>query len=347
MIRFNNDYNRGAHPAILAALSATNDEPFEGYGLDPWCEAAAREILKYLDEPERARASVHFLVGGTQTNVTVISALLRPWQSVVSAHSGHINVHETGAVEHSGHKVEALPAQNGKISAEQVAAVAEGFRVSDIPEHITQPKMVYISLPTEVGSVYTRAELEALRAVCDEYSLILFIDGARLSYGLASPACDLTLADIARLTDVFYIGGTKCGALFGEAVVFTNPALACDFRSAIKQNGGMLAKGWLLGLQFHTLFRDGLYFRIAESAISQAMRIRDAFAAAGVPAYAESPTNQQFVVLTEEQMRALGQKYIYEYEAALGEGRHAVRFCTSWSTSDADVDALVADIAAL
>ena len=344
MIRFNNDYNHGAHPAILETLVSTNDEAFEGYGLDPWCEAAAAEIVKYLDEADRDRAQVHFLVGGTQTNFTVISALLRPWESVVSPASGHINVHETGAVEHIGHKIEALPAENGKITAAQVEKIARDFRDSTIPEHITEPKMVYLSFSTEVGSLYTLAELEAMRAVCDEYGLYLFIDGARLGYGLGSPECDMTIADIARLTDVFYIGGTKCGALFGEAVVIMNPALAPSFRSAIKQNGGMLAKGWLLGLQFHTLFKDGLYFEITRAAIGKAIRIRDAFAAVGVPAYAESPTNQQFVILNEEQMRILGEKYIYEYEADLGEGCHAVRFCTSWSTTDAEVDALVADI---
>lgn len=347
MIRFNNDYNHGAHPAILEALAATNDEAYEGYGLDPWCEAAAREIVKYLDEPEAARANVHFLVGGTQANFTIISAALRPWQSVVSAHSGHINVHETGAVEHIGHKIEALPADNGKIAAVQVEKVAHDYRISGIPEHITQPKLVYVSFPTEMGSLYTLAELEALRAVCDEYDLYLFVDGARMGYGLASPANDVRLADIARLSDAFYIGGTKCGTLFGEAMVIMNPDLARDFRSSIKQNGGMLAKGWLLGLQFYTLFKDGLYFEITKSAIGQAMRIRDAFAAVGVEPYAASPTNQQFVVLTEAQMNTLGERYIYEYEADLGEGKHAVRFCTSWSTTDAEVDALVVDIAKL
>lgn len=347
LIRFNNDYNHGAHPAILEALAATNDTAYEGYGIDPWCESAAREIVKYFDEPERDRADVHFLVGGTQANFTIISAALRPWQSVVSAHSGHINVHETGAVEHIGHKIEALPAENGKITAAQVERIAHDYRVSTIPEHVTQPKMVYISLPTETGSLYSLSEIEALRKVCDEYGLYLFVDGARLGYGLASPACDMSLADVARLTDAFYIGGTKCGALFGEAMVILNPELKRDFRSAIKQNGGMLAKGWLLGLQFSTLFKDGLYFDITKRAIAQAARIREAFIAVGVKPYADSPTNQQFVILDEDQMRVLGEKYIYEYEADLGEGKHAVRFCTSWSTTDAEVDALVADIARL
>jgi len=347
LIRFNNDYNHGAHPAILKALAATNDDAYEGYGLDPWCEAAAAQIVKYFDEPQAASADVHFMVGGTQANFTIISAALRPWQSVISAHSGHINVHETGAVEHIGHKIEVLPAENGKITAEQVEALAHDYRVSTIPEHITQPKMVYISFPTETGSLYSLAELEAMRKVCDEYGLYLFVDGARMGYGLASLENDVSLADIARLCDAFYIGGTKCGALFGEAMVILNDELKRDFRSSIKQNGGMLAKGWLLGLQFFTLFEDGLYFDITKHAIVQAMRIREAFVAAGVELYEDSPTNQQFVVLDEEQMRVLGEKYIYEYEASLGKGKHAVRFCTSWSTSDEDVDALVADIAKL
>ena len=347
MLRFNNDYNHGAHPAILEALAATNSEAYAGYGLDPWCEAAAAEIVKYLDESERSQANVHFLVGGTQANFTIISAALRPWQSVISADSGHIHVHETGAVEHIGHKIEALPAENGKITAAQVEAVAHGFRVSTVPEHITQPKMVYLSFPTEMGSLYTLQELQDIRTVCDEYGLYLFIDGARMGYGLGSPECDVTLADIARLAHAFYIGGTKCGALFGEAMVIMDAEINDCFRSSIKQNGGMLAKGWLLGLQFHALFKDGLYFDITRRAVAQAMRICDAFAAAGIPFVSVSPTNQQFVALTEQQIAKLGERYIFEYEGDLGNGLHSIRFCTSWNTTDEEVDQLVADIARL
>ncbi len=344
MIHFNNDYNRAAHPAVLQALADSAAESHSGYGLDAWCEEGAALIRQAVDRPE---AEVHYLLGGTQANYTVISALLRPFQSIICADSGHINVHETGAVEHCGFKIRALPMECGKIAAEQIAAEAELYRSSDIKEHITQPRLVYLSYPTEFGTIYSKAELTDIRRVCDEYGLLLYVDGARLAYGLAAEDCDLTLADMAALVDVFYIGGTKCGAMFGEAVVFCRPGLADNFRSYIKQNGGMLAKGWLLGLQFAALFRDDLYLNIGRQAVAYAMQIRDAFAAKGVPAYIESSTNQQFVVLTEAQMAALGGKYVYEYQEDLGGGRHCVRFCTSWSTQPEEIAALLADIAAL
>lgn len=344
MIRFNNDYNHGAHPAILEALTATNDTAFGGYGLDEMCRAAGDEIRKYLDCPG---ADIHFLVGGTQANFTIISAALRPYQGVISADSGHIHVHETGAVEHCGHKILALPAQNGKITADQIRAKGESYRTSGVQEHITQPKLVYLSHPTEFGTLYSKKELEDIRAVCDEYGLFLFVDGARMGYGLGSPDTDVTLPDLARLTDVFYCGGTKCGALFGEAVVITNPALNTDFRSYIKQNGGMLAKGWLLGLQFYTLFRDGLYFSITKRADELALRLKAAFVKKGIPLYIDSPTNQQFVVLTNQQMERLGEKYVYEFENRIDSDRACVRFCTSWSTTEEEIDSLIADIMAL
>ena len=344
MIRFNNDYNHGAHPAILEALAATNDTAFGGYGLDEMCQAAQAAIHKYLDCPN---AAIHFLVGGTQTNFTVISAALRPYQSVISAGTGHIFAHETGAVEATGHKVEALLGRDGKLTAAEIAAKAESYRTSLVQEHIPQPKMVYISYPTEYGTIYSKEELEAIRTVCDEYGLFLFVDGARMGYGLGAPEADVTLADFARLADIFYIGGTKCGALFGEAVVIPNPSLQTDFRSYIKQKGGMLAKGWLLGLQFYTLFKDGLYLDITKKAVAQAMRLRDAFWEKKIPAYIHSPTNQQFVVLTRRQMDTLAEKYIFEFEQQLDEFRACVRFCTSWSTTDEEIDALIADIRAL
>lgn len=344
MIRFNNDYNHGAHPAILQALAAENKKSFGGYGLDPWCERASEEIKKYLDCPE---ASVHFMIGGTQVNYTVIAALLRPYQSVICADTGHIHVHETGAVENTGHKIQALPATDGKITAQQIADEAELYRSSDIQEHITQPKMVYLSFPTEYGTIYTLQELTEIRTVCKEYGLLLFVDGARLAYGLGAEGCDVTLADLARLCDVFYCGGTKCGALFGEAVVFPRPELAEGFRSFIKQNGAMLAKGWLLGLQFYTLFHDGLYLDIAKKAVSQAMQIRQAFAEKGIPAYIESPTNQQFVVLENSVMKKLAENYIFEFEQKIDSDHNCVRFCTSWSTTQEEIDALTADIRAL
>lgn len=341
MIRFNNDYNHGAHPAILEALATTNTESYGGYGIDPWCRKASDEIKKYLNCDE---AAIHFLVGGTQANFTVITAALRSYQSIISADSGHINVHETGAVENCGHKIQALPATDGKISAGQIEACANLYATSGIQEHITQPKMVYLSHPTEYGTIYSRQELEDINSVCKKYGLYLFVDGARMGYGLGAADADVTLADLACLTDVFYIGGTKCGALFGEAVVITNPALNTDFRSYIKQNGAMLAKGWLLGLQFYTLFKDGLYFEITKKAADYAMEIKKAFAAKGIPSYIESPTNQQFVILNNDQMDKLAEKYVFEYEAKMDETHHVVRFCTSWSTKQEEIDALVSDI---
>ena len=342
MIRFNNDYNQGAHPAILEALAATNGNAYPGYGLDGLSEAAADEIKKHLGGAE---ADVHFLVGGTQANFTVIARALRPHEAVLCPFSGHINVHETGAVENTGHKILTVPGKDGKIGAEDIEKVASGYESSTVPEHINTPRLVYISLPTEYGTVYTKAELEDISDACHRHGLYLFIDGARLGYGLA--AADVTLQDLARLADVFYIGGTKCGALFGEAVVLVNDGLKPYFRSYMKQNGAMLAKGWLLGLQFLTLFKDGLYFSITAKAVGQAMRIKAAFAERGIPSFIDSPTNQQFVVVNESQMAKLSEKYYYEYEDNLGNGLHSIRFCTSWATKDEDVDELVKDIALL
>lgn len=344
MIRFNNDYHNGAHPKILESLIQTNTESYGGYGLDDWCEKAAAEIKKHLDQPE---AAIHFLIGGTQVNYTVIAAALRPYQSVICADSGHIQVHETGAVENTGHKIQALPSVDGKITAGQIAAQAEAYRTSCVQEHITQPKLVYLSFPTEYGTLYSRQELEAISQVCKTYDLYLFIDGARMGYGLGSPRADVTLRDIAHLCDVFYIGGTKCGALFGEALVITNPALQPDFRSYMKQNGAMLAKGWLLGLQFYTLFRDGLYFDITRQADQYAMQIKQAFQEKGIPAFLESFTNQQFVVVENSQMEKLAQHYIFEFDHKVDDTHSCIRFCTSWSTQPQEVAALIADIKAL
>lgn len=340
-LRWNNDYNQGAHPAILQAFTDTNDNSYAGYGMDEVCEAARAEIKKYLNND---KADIHFLLGGTQVNYTVIAAALRPYQGVISAASGHINVHETGAVENTGHKIHALPGVDGKLTVEAIRKEAELFRVSGVKEHVTQPKLVFISHPSEYGTIYSKSELMAIRQVCDEYGLYLHIDGARLGYGLGSSESDVTIADIANIADVFYIGGTKCGAMFGEAVVLLNDDLKEGFRAYMKQNGALLAKGWTLGLQFLTLFKDGLYFDITRQADEAAMRIKAAFEAKGIPLYFESSTNQQFVILTNEQMEEIGAKHIYEYEEKLDEKRHVVRFCTSWATKKADVDVLVADI---
>ena len=278
MIYFNSDYLEGAHPSIMVRLAETNMVQTVGYGEDEYCEAAREKIKTACQAPE---ADVHFLVGGTQTNTTVIAAILRPWQGVLCAGSGHINCHEAGAIETTGHKVITLPTTNGKITAQQVQDYVEWHRNDESTEHIVQPGMVYISHPTEGGTLYTKAELTALYDTCRRYGLPLFIDGARLGYGLMAEESDMTLPEIARLCDVFYIGGTKVGALFGEAVVIMNENLKKDFRFIMKQRGGRMAKGRLLGVQFDTLFTNDLYFKISRHAIEMAHQIRDNFVSAG------------------------------------------------------------------
>ena len=308
------------------------------------CERAARLIRERAGVPS---ADVHFLVGGTQANFVVIESALRPWQSVICADSGHINVHETGAVEHAGHKCETAPAHDGKISADQVRAIAANWAESIIPEHITQPKMVYLSMATETGSVYTLAELAAIRAVCDEFSLYLFIDGARLSYGLEAIGGDVSLKDIARLADVFYCGGTKCGALFGEAVVIVNDELKPHFSANMKQNGAMLAKGWLLGAQFEALFTDDLYFKVARRANEYAARVKDACAKADIPLFAQTTTNQVFINFTDAQYAQISEQFELEFEERTDEEHVAIRVCTSWATREEEIVALEEAIAAL
>jgi threonine aldolase len=339
MKRFDSDYLEGCLPEILQRLGETNLEQSVGYGEDAHCTAAREKIRAAVGRPD---ADVHFLVGGTQTNVTVISSLLKPYQGVVCAESGHINVHETGAVEHSGHKVMALPATAGKITAAQVEEAFASHRDDANHEHMVQPGMVYISFPTEMGTLYSKDELTAISAVCRRWQRPLFVDGARLGYGLASPLCDLTLPELAALVDVFYIGGTKQGALFGEAVVFCNPALAHEFRYHIKQNGGMLAKGRLLGIQFETLFTDGLYLKSARHAIDEAFRLRDGLRAKGYRFLCDSPTNQQFPILEDVQIEALRAEFGFEFWQRIDATHSAVRFCTSWATRPEAVDALLA-----
>ena len=339
MIRFDSDYLEGCLPEILSALQDTNLEQTPGYGEDHHC-AEARELIR--EACGAPGAEVHFLVGGTQTNATVIASILRPYQGVLCADSGHINVHETGAVEHTGHKVLPLESRDGKISADQVDAAMAFHRDDPTAEHTVQPAMVYISFPTEKGSLYSLEELTAISKTCRRWEMPLFIDGARLGYGLASEGCDVTLRDIAALADVFYIGGTKQGALFGEAVVFKDRHLSQGFRYNIKQNGGMLAKGRLLGLQFKALFTDNLYFRAARGAVSKALRLRDALAAKGYEFMVWSPSNQQFPILTDSQIADLGGDFGFEVWEKIDGRRAAVRFCTSWATTDEAVDALIA-----
>ena len=337
MIYFNNDYSEGCHPKILERLAQTNFEQTPGYGMDHHCAQAADRIRKLCGDDSLA---VHFLVGGTQTNLTVIDAALRPHQGVLCAVSGHIHVHETGAVEATGHKVLTLASGDGKITAAQVRDIVHAHRSDDSMEHTVQPKMVYISNPSELGTIYTKAELEALSRTCREYGLYLFMDGARLGYGLTATGNDLTLEDIARLCDVFYIGGTKVGALFGEAVVIKHPALAEDFRYMIKQHGGMLAKGRLLGLQFDTLFTDDLYFEIARKANLLADQLRATLQELGYPLLVEGITNQVFPILPDALLAELAKEFSFTEQQRVDETHRAVRFCTSWATTQSQMDAL-------
>lgn len=343
MIYFQCDYAEGCHPKVLQKLIETNLEQSEGYGMDAHCDRARSMIRTACGTPD---ADVHFLVGGTQTNTTVIASILRPHQGVIAADTGHIACHETGAIEATGHKVLTVANRNGLLSGDQIRAYCQTHYDDSSFEHIPQPGMVYISFPTESGTLYTKAQLEDVSAACREWELPLFIDGARLGYGLMSPDCDLTLPEIAKLCDVFYIGGTKCGALFGEAVVITNGRLKKDFRYSIKQHGGMLAKGRLLGVQYEALFENDLYFTICKQAVDYALEIRDAFAARNVPRFGTSATNQQFVILTDAQRAAFDGKFAYEIWAPAENGT-VVRFCTSWATTRENVDALLAVIAAL
>lgn len=338
MIYFNSDYLEGAHPALMAKLNETNMVQTVGYGEDEYCAAARVKIQNACQAPE---ADVHFLVGGTQTNTTVIAAVLRPWQGVLCAISGHINCHEAGAIESTGHKVITLPTTNGKITAQQVQEYVEWHRNDESTEHIVQPGMVYISYPTEGGTLYSKAELTELYDVCRRYGLPLFIDGARLGYGVMADGADLTLPEIAHLCDVFYIGGTKVGALFGEAVVIMNPALKKDFRFIMKQRGGRMAKGRLLGIQFDVLFTDDLYTKISKNAIDTANALKKGLAAKGYRFFMDSPTNQVFVILDNAQLAALEGRAKFGFWEKFDDSHTVVRIATSWATCMDEVEALI------
>ena len=341
MIYFNNDYSEGCHPAVLERLVETNMAQTLGYGEDEYCKKAADRIRSLCENQELA---VHFLVGGTQANLTVIDAALRPHQAALGPITAHINCHETGAVEATGHKVLWVPSEDGKITAQQVAETVDAHWADSSFEHMAQPKLVYISNPTELGTLYTLEELEALSQVCRDKKLYLFMDGARLGYGLAARGNDVTLPDMARLCDVFYIGGTKVGALFGEAVVIANPAIAEDFRYLIKQHGGMLAKGRLLGVQFDALMEGNRYVDIAAKADGQADRIRKVLAELGYPLLVESTTNQIFPILPDDLLSKLAEKYVFCEQERVDASHRAIRFCTSWATLDENVEALCRDL---
>ena len=338
MIYFNSDYLEGAHPSIMVRLAETNMVQTVGYGEDEYCEAAREKIKTACQAPE---ADVHFLVGGTQTNTTVIAAILRPWQGVISAVSGHINCHEAGAIESTGHKVITLPTTNGKITAQQVQDYVEWHRNDESTEHIVQPGMVYISHPSEYGTLYTKQELEDLHTVCQEYRMPLFLDGARLGYGLMAEGTDVTLADIARLTDVFYIGGTKVGALCGEAVVFPHGAPA-HFMTMVKQQGALLAKGRLLGIQFDVLFTNDLYTKISKNAIDTANALKKGLAAKGYRFFMDSPTNQVFVILDNAQLAALEGRAKFGFWEKFDDTHTVVRIATSWATRMEEIEQLIA-----
>lgn len=341
MIRFNCDYLEGTHPAILQKLQETNMEQHPGYGQDEYCVRAKERIKELCGQ---TGADVHFLVGGTQTNLTIIACALRPHQGVLAPDTAHIACHETGAIEATGHKVLILPNENGKITGEQVREAMRLHRTDANFEHFVQPKMVYISFPTELGSIYSRSELEDLSAACHEEGLYLYLDGARLGYGLCSEECDLDMACIAKCCDAFYIGGTKMGMLFGEAAVIINDELKPDFRYIIKQKGGMLAKGRLLGIQFLTMFEDGLYFELGRHAIDMAHKLKAGIERLNIPFYSSSPTNQQFLILPDDVVTELEKDYGIEIQERMEGGKTAIRLCTSWATKEENVDKILADM---
>lgn len=341
-LSFASDYMEGAHPDILRRLSETNLLPTPGYGADQFTAAARDKIREACAAPQ---AEVHLLVGGTQANAVVISSLLRPCQGVIAPDTGHISVHEAGAIEAGGHKVLTLPHRFGKITAGQIRELLDRYRGDETRDHMVMPGMVYLSQPTEYGTLYTAAELREISALCREADIPLYIDGARLAYALACPENDLTLPELARLCDVFYIGGTKCGALFGEAVVFPQPGLIPHFFSIIKQRGALLAKGRLLGLQFDTLFTDGLYLRVGRPAIDAAHRIRRALKENGYRLFFDTPTNQIFCVLENRQLERLAQWVDFGFWEKQDQSHTVVRFATSWATRPEDAEALAALLA--
>lgn len=338
MVSFENDYVEGAHPAVLQRLIDTNRERLPGYGADAYCARAAEKIREAC---ACDKADVSFLTGGTQANAVVLSALLHSYEGVVSAETGHINGHEAGAIEYTGHKILALPQQAGKFSPEALERFVTGFYADENHAHMVHPGAVYLSYPTEYGTLYTKRELEAIAATCRRYGMRLFLDGARLGYGLASVEADVTLPDLARLADAFTIGGTKMGTLCGEAVVFPSGAPS-HFLTTVKQHGALLAKGRLLGVQFDALFTDGLYLEIGRHTLEMAARMKAIFTQKGYPLHLASPTNQQFVVLTDAQAERLREHVAFSFWERLDGGRMVARFATSWSTTPEDLRLLEA-----
>ena len=336
MISFENDYSEGAHFKILKRLVETDMVQVTGYGLDPFCEEAKSKIKQALGKPD---ADVWLLVGGTQTNLVAISTMLEPYMGVLAAETGHINVHEAGAIEYTGHKVITLPSHNGgKVDPAEVREYLSTFHQDVNNQHQVYPGMLYISFPTEYGNLYTKAELTELHEICNEYEIPLYVDGARLGYGLMSRQCDVTLQEFAELVDAFYIGGTKVGALCGEALVFTHNNTPKRFMGQMKQHGALLAKGRLLGIQFAELFTDDLYFRISKNAIDNAERLKEIFHEKGYQFYFESPTNEQFIVIENEKMKELAEKVVFSYNEKYDDTHSVIRFVTSWATRRENVE---------
>ena len=342
MIDFRNDYSQGAHESVMAALLAHSGEQNRGYGMDEHCGRAADVIRKLCDCPG---AAVHFLPGGTQANLTVIAAILCPHQGVLCSDSAHIFTHETGAIEATGHKALFLPGYDGRLEAEDVEKYVTEHYASETFEHMPQPGMVEIANATELGTVYTLRQLTELSRVCRKHKLPLYLDGARLGYALAAEDSDLTFEKVAELADVFTIGGTKQGALYGEALVIVDPALQKDFRYHIKQRGGLLSKGFLMGIQFEALMTDDLYLRLSRHADRLALRFRDALRAEGVPFLVNSSTNQQFPIFPNTVLEKIGKDYGFEFTQRTDDDHAAVRFCFSWGTKEEDVTGLIEDIA--
>ena len=337
MLSFESDYILGAHEKVLDALVKTNAEMLSGYGNDIHTKNAEELIKKACNSPD---SEVYFLMGGTQANKTVIATVLKPFEGVIAPTTGHVSLHEVGAIEYTGHKVIELPGKDGKLEADTVRRYLEMFYGDENNSMMVVPGMIYVSYPTEYGTIYTKEELTELRSIADEYGMKLFLDGARLGYGLMSRKADLTLADIAELCHVFYIGGTKVGALCGEAVVFAKGYAPERFRSLTKQHGAMTAKGRLLGVQFEALFTDGLYFEISKNAIDRAEDRKQLFKTRGYEFLIDSPTNQQFIILTDEQIAKIGEKCRFCFWERVDESRCAVRFATSFATTEADISAL-------
>lgn len=337
VLAFQSDYMEGVHPALIKKLVETNLFHTQGYGQDDFSEEARNLIRKACNAPN---AEVQFLIGGTQTNATIIDCLLKSWQGVICADSGHIQVHEAGAIEFTGHKVLPLESKNGKIFAEQIESYISDFYNDGNWQHMVEPGMIYISQPTEFGTLYSKKELTEISKVCHLHQIPLFIDGARLAYALGSKENDVSLTDLAKFSDAFYIGGTKCGALFGEAVVLPNPKLIPHFITQIKQHGALLAKGRILGIQFAELFKNNLYFEIGKSADIFATKIQNELIAKGVKLYFNSPTNQIFFIIENSKLERLSQKVMYSFMEKYDENHSVIRFCTSWATTKEDVEKL-------